>query len=168
MRGMDLQFPAFSGDSRSGNGTVSGAAFKMEHDRNNFLNSVRMGDDSDQFSMLLESSQLFQGMLEVFLVESAEAFIEEEGVDPHAVARHPGEPERKSKTDKECFASGKIAGGTNLIAAIGILYIEFKTAFGIRNQGVAVAELCQLFVGMFHERFQSEGLDKGSIFFPVA
>ena len=164
----NLHFSGISADSGPGNGAVSCMVFEMKNHWNDILNAMGMRDNADQFSVLFESGELFECMLESFFIKGSEPLVEEKSVDSYPIACHAGKSECKSQTDEKGLSAGKIPGRTDFISAVGIFYIEFESVAGIGGQSVAVAEFFKLSVGVLKECFKCERLDKGSIFFPVA
>ena len=65
-----------------------------------------MGDDADELAArFLEGLESVERLVERVLVESAEAFVEEQRVDPQISATHAREPEGKRQTHHEAFAA---------------------------------------------------------------
>ena len=70
-----------------------------------------MGNDTDGFVILVEAFEGRNRDFEGVRVEAAEAFVDEEGINPHGAAREVREAEGEGKACEEAFPAGEAGQG---------------------------------------------------------
>ena len=86
-----------------------------------------MRDDPDQFALLTQTSQGFQGRFEGLFIEGAKSFIEKQRVDPHIPACHLRKAQGQGKAHQETFPTRKILRGADLARLVVVDDVGLKT-----------------------------------------
>ena len=105
-----------------------------------------VGDDAHGAAVAVEVGQGLEGQGEFFVVEGAETFVEEEGVDGEVLAGEAAEGQGEGKGDEEGFAAGEVGDGTAVVGppvvdgdgeevGVGGVPVEFVAPGGHGEEG---------------------------------
>lgn len=132
-----------------------------------FLQTLYVGDDTDQFPPLLQAGQGTQRCVQRIFIQRTETFIKEEGIDPGSTAGHLGEPQGQGQADKKAFASREVFCAAQLSGLVVITDIELQRP-AAHLQHIAVSHFDQLPIGMGDHQLKVHLLDDVTEFFPVS
>ena len=85
-----------------------------------------MRDDADQLPFALQRLDLCEDVRQRFLIQCAEAFVEEERVDPQLFAGRLRQRQRQRHADQKTFAAREVPHRTDLVALMMIDDVEIE------------------------------------------